>query len=106
MASDSTRDHRGQPRNAAKASVRSRLRKSNPSMAAADDAGDAGSHRLVSADRHRPNAAACVGLKMATADLNGSVTVKSASLGWLSPIEVRDIEVKDKTGNKCSMWLG
>ena len=38
------------------------------------------------------------GLKMATADLNGSVSVKSASLGWLSPIEIQGIEVKDKCG--------
>ena len=38
------------------------------------------------------------GLKMATADLNGSVSVKSASLGWLSPIEIQGVEVKDKCG--------
>jgi translocation and assembly module TamB len=34
-------------------------------------------------------------LKLATADVKGSVTVRSASLGWLSPIEVQGIEVKD-----------
>ena len=37
-------------------------------------------------------------LKLATTDLNGSVTVNSASLGWLSPIEVQGIEVKDANG--------
>jgi hypothetical protein len=53
-------------------------------------------------------------LKMATADLNGSVAVKSASLGWLSPIEVQGIEVKDKEGKLVlsvdsvtgDRWLG
>jgi translocation and assembly module TamB len=40
------------------------------------------------------------GLKLATADVNGSVSVKSAKLGWLSPIEVRDIEVKDREGKQ------
>ena len=40
------------------------------------------------------------GLKMASTDLNGSVSVKSASLGWLSPIEVQGIEVKDKCGKQ------
>ncbi len=40
------------------------------------------------------------GLKTATADLNGSVSVKSVSLGWLSPIEVQGIEVKDKCGKQ------
>jgi translocation and assembly module TamB len=39
-------------------------------------------------------------LKMATADLGGSVSVKSASFGWLSPIEVQDVEVKDKEGKQ------
>jgi translocation and assembly module TamB len=38
------------------------------------------------------------GVKLATTDLQGSVRIGSASLGWLSPVEVRDIEVKDKTG--------
>ena len=42
------------------------------------------------------------GLKMGTADLNGSVSVKSASLGWLSPIEVQGIEVKDKCGKQVA----
>ena len=34
----------------------------------------------------------------AAADLNGTVTVGSASLGWLSPIEVDGVEVKDTAG--------
>ena len=37
-------------------------------------------------------------LKLATTDLNGSVTVRSVSLGWLSPIDVQGIEVKDAKG--------
>ncbi len=37
-------------------------------------------------------------LKTATADLNGSVTVRSASLGWFSPIAVEGVEVKDAVG--------
>lgn len=37
-------------------------------------------------------------LKKSTADLNGSVTIKSVSLGWLSPIEVQGIEMKDANG--------
>lgn len=34
-------------------------------------------------------------LDRATADLKGSVTVESVSLGWFSPIAVRGVEVKD-----------
>ena len=34
----------------------------------------------------------------ATADLDGSVHIGSASLGWLSSISVQDIEVRDKEG--------
>ena len=45
-------------------------------------------------------------LNIATADLNGSVTVKSASLGWLSPIEVHDIEVKDKGQDRARGGFG
>ncbi len=38
------------------------------------------------------------GLKLATADLNGSVAIRSASLGWFSPIEAHGVEVKDAQG--------
>ncbi|NQU25721.1 MAG: hypothetical protein HQ567_30910 [Candidatus Nealsonbacteria bacterium] len=38
-------------------------------------------------------------LARATADLNGSVRVKSASLGWLRPIEAETITVCDRQGN-------
>ena len=34
-------------------------------------------------------------LAKATADLNGTLQVKSASLGWFSPIAVEEIEVRD-----------
>jgi hypothetical protein len=44
-------------------------------------------------------------LKRATADLNGSVTVQSASLGWLSPIEVAGVEVKDAAGKRM-LYVG
>jgi len=37
-------------------------------------------------------------LGKATADLNGTVTVGSASLGWLSPVAVEGVEVKDAKG--------
>jgi hypothetical protein len=37
-------------------------------------------------------------LGKATADLNGTVTVGSASLGWLSPVVVEGVEVKDAKG--------
>ncbi len=37
-------------------------------------------------------------LKLATADLNGSVAVQSASLGWLAPVEARGVEVRDAAG--------
>jgi translocation and assembly module TamB len=37
-------------------------------------------------------------LGKATADLNGTVTVGSASLGWLSPVVVENVEVKDAKG--------
>ena len=37
-------------------------------------------------------------LGKATADINGSVTVGSASLGWFSPIAVEGVEVKDAKG--------
>ena len=40
-------------------------------------------------------------LGKATADLNGSVTVDSASLGWLSPVAVEGVEVKDAKGEPC-----
>ena len=38
------------------------------------------------------------GIKLATAPLNGSVTVGSASLGWFSPVVVQNVEVKDAQG--------
>ncbi len=31
-------------------------------------------------------------------DLNGTVTVRSASVGWLSPLQLEDVEVKDNEG--------
>ncbi len=37
-------------------------------------------------------------LGKATANLNGSVTVGSASLGWFSPIAVENVEIKDAKG--------
>jgi hypothetical protein len=37
-------------------------------------------------------------LKKSTSDLKGSVAVDSISLGWLSPIELKGIEVKDTSG--------
>jgi translocation and assembly module TamB len=38
------------------------------------------------------------GVKMAGSQLNGSIAVESASLGWLSPVVVRGVEVKDAQG--------
>jgi len=38
------------------------------------------------------------GIGMAAADLNGTVTVGSASLGWFSPIAVQDVEITDSEG--------
>ena len=35
------------------------------------------------------------GLANASADLNGKLIVRSASLGWISPVKVREIEVRD-----------
>lgn len=39
------------------------------------------------------------GVNKAAADLNGSVTVRSASLGWFSPVLAEGIEVKDSDGH-------
>src|SRR5206468_6489646 len=36
--------------------------------------------------------------RQAIADLRGSVTVGGASLGWFSPVELRDVTVKDGQG--------
>src|SRR5437879_4950510 len=36
--------------------------------------------------------------RSALADLHGSVEVGGASLGWFSPIELRDVTVKDSLG--------
>ncbi len=38
------------------------------------------------------------GVNKAAADLKGTVTVKSASLGWFSPVSAEGIEVKDSEG--------
>ena len=38
------------------------------------------------------------GVGMATAKLNGSITVESASLGWFSSVAVQGVEVKDPEG--------
>lgn len=37
-------------------------------------------------------------VRSATADLRGTVEVGGASLGWLSPVELRDVVVKDRQG--------
>src|SRR4051794_1977883 len=37
-------------------------------------------------------------IREATADLRGTVTVGGASLGWFSPVELRDVTVKDEQG--------
>lgn len=37
-------------------------------------------------------------LKLATTDLNGSVSVESVSLGWFSPVAVMGVDVKDAHG--------
>ena len=36
--------------------------------------------------------------RMALADLHGSVDVGGASLGWFSPVELRDVTIKDEAG--------
>jgi hypothetical protein len=38
------------------------------------------------------------GLKRATTDLSGTLTIESASLGWFSPIAVHGVELKDAEG--------
>ncbi len=38
----------------------------------------------------------------ATADLHGSVSIGSASLGWLSPVVVEDVEIQDSQGNSVA----
>ncbi len=38
------------------------------------------------------------GLKQATADLGGALTINSASLGWFSPIAAQGVELKDAEG--------
>ena len=37
-------------------------------------------------------------LRLATADLDGTLSVQSVSLGWLSPVSVTGIEVNDRKG--------
>lgn len=39
-------------------------------------------------------------LAAATTDLNGSVTADDASFGWLSPVELRGVVLKDSDGNE------
>jgi translocation and assembly module TamB len=99
MASDTTRENRGQSKSAAKQSDSPAPRKKR-------------SHRwrlltmlvafgvlvwflpmIVAKTPLLP-----WGVKLATADLNGTATIGSASLGWLSPVEVHNIAVKDKAG--------
>ncbi len=38
------------------------------------------------------------GVKVATADLDGSVTIRSAALGWFSPIAAQGVELRDAQG--------
>ncbi len=38
-------------------------------------------------------------LARATSDINGTVAVESASLGWLSPVAARGVEIRDTDGN-------
>jgi len=96
MANESTRDNRGQSKNAAKTPDAKATKKKQP-------------HRwrlltmlatlgvIVWFCRSSSRKRRCwPGAENATSDLNGSVSVKSASLGWLSPLEIRDVEVKDK----------
>lgn len=100
MANDTTRDNRGQPKNAARMSGSSPAPKKK----------HAPRWRLLSL---LAILAAVVWflptiivqtpllpwiLKLATTDLKGTATVQSASLGWLSPIEVYGIEMKDAAG--------
>ena len=115
MANGTTRDTRGQPNNAAKSPDAKRAPKKQHHR-----------WRLLTMLATLAVVAWCLPIaiaktpllpwviKLATADLNGSVTVKSASLGWLSPIEVEGIEVKDKAGKHVlsvasvtgDRWLG
>jgi hypothetical protein len=46
------------------------------------------------------------GVNMATAKMNGSVTIGSASLGWFSSIDARNIEVKDVEGKPVATVAG
>lgn len=41
-------------------------------------------------------------LNSALMDFNGSVTIGSASLGWFSPVELRDVVVKDDSGREMA----
>ena len=99
MAIDTTHDKRGQPENAVKASNPRQTRKKRPRR---------GRWLFVVATLAvvvwlLPTIIAKTPLlpwivKLATADLHGSVTIKSASLGWFSPVEVQDIDVRDAAG--------
>ena len=37
-------------------------------------------------------------IPMATKDLNGSAEIGGMSLGWFSPVELRDVTIKDTSG--------
>ncbi len=39
-------------------------------------------------------------IRRSTAELNGTISVRSASLGWLSPVVVSGVEVKDADGKR------
>src|SRR5262245_45324079 len=41
-------------------------------------------------------------LASAAAELNGSVTADDASLGWLSPVELRGVSLKDTDGHEVA----
>jgi len=106
MANDTTRDNRGQPKTATKTPASPTARKKR-----------APRWRLLTTLATLavvlwllPTIIAKTPLfpwilKLATTDLNGSVTVQSVSLGWLSPIEVQGIEVKDANG-KAMLTVG
>src|SRR5947209_13971223 len=41
-------------------------------------------------------------LSMALPGLNGTITSGGASLGWFSPVEFRDVEIRDAAGNRLA----
>ena len=90
MAGDTTREIVVNRRVRRSSPIRQGPKKTQPPVAAADDAGDVRCSRLVLADDRRQDAVAALGRQARHGrSQRHARPIGSASLGWLSPVEVR-----------------